>query len=252
MIDQKIGAEDYLQRFSTKVLWHFTGYSKSDDEAFKILVSIVQQRQLNTSKNNIPVRLSSNKAGRGDKISCMCDIPFKDLRIHTSRYGKFGIAFKKENAIKNGLFNPVWYFHYNHPLFEYSTNLIESIDNIIKEWNESKSLPRNLEQELKKLSESLSQHFFLNFTYLKVSDLTRNVELSNVKLDESQRNNFYYEREWRSYKPWDFEWNDVIAIMVKDTSYIEKLNKVLGDSGNTNLKISPNIPILTYDLIGDL
>mgnify|MGYP001599028617 CR=1 FL=1 len=123
-----IDPADFLQRFSTKVLWHFTGYKKSDDEAFRRLIAIAKEANLRISDKPIIIRMPSGKERRGCPISCMCDIPFKDLKIHITRYGKFGIAFYKEAAIMHGLFNPVLYAHRDHVLIKKAEELIEELE----------------------------------------------------------------------------------------------------------------------------
>ena len=44
----------------------------------------------------------------GYPVSCLADIPLKDLPIHAERYGTYAIGFHKESAINNQ-FNPVMY-----------------------------------------------------------------------------------------------------------------------------------------------
>tara|TARA_R110000737_G_scaffold254346_1_gene263722 strand:- start:4765 stop:5436 length:672 start_codon:yes stop_codon:yes gene_type:complete len=46
---------------------------------------------------------------------CFCDIPLTRIDEHTQFYGKFGIGFKRDWAIKSGL-NPVIYLAENSPL----------------------------------------------------------------------------------------------------------------------------------------
>jgi len=42
---------DFLQRFSTKVLWHFTGYAKTDEQASEKLQLIIKSKTLELSKH---------------------------------------------------------------------------------------------------------------------------------------------------------------------------------------------------------
>jgi len=190
---KSINSADYLQRFSPKVLWHFTGYDKNDDESFKILKTIIKERKLKIGEEQTVILMSNGKKRMGLKCSCMCDIPFKDLRIHTSRYGKYGIAFDKISAIKNGYFNPVLYIDKNHPFFKITEKSLSSLDSMTK---------------LYPIGKILNDHLWMLGTYVKRSDLTKAIDIGNPKTDQSQDNNFYYEREWRTYKDWSFNNED--------------------------------------------
>jgi len=203
---QNIDFADYLQRFTSKVLWHFTGYSKKDDDAFKILLSIVQNKLLKIS-GRVPIVKMPSKGDRwGYQCSCMCDIPFKDLRIHTCRYGGFGIAFHKTSAIRSGHFNPVLYMHKSHTYFQIAEDLIKKLETFCAADN--------------KLDQTLENFLKLLGTYIKPGDLLSNIHFDIVK-DQEQDNNFYYEREWRSAYDWNFRLEDVAAIMLPG-QYIQR------------------------------
>lgn len=184
---------------------------------------------------SVEIKMPSGKTRYGYPTSCMCDIPFKDLRIHTMRYGKFGIAFKKNSAIENGHFNPVLYVHYNLPLFEDAEKILDELDN-----------SNEINDELK---EKMTNYFNLIGAYVKRGDLTKNVESKNLELDEQQLNNFYYEREWRSVCPWNFKKSDVVAVMVKDEKHRESFRNYIATK---KLDIFENITILSHDLIDNL
>jgi len=184
-----------LQRFSTKVLWHFTGYGKSEADGFNILKEIVLNKKLMVSKAPSMVILPNGEKGWGHRCSCMCDIPFKDLKIHTSRYGHSGIAFHKATAIKYGHFNPVLYAHKDHFLFKQAEILLKS-----SVWKTSESNPE------------IDEYLRIIGTYTKRSDLLKDVSIGQQDEDTNQNNNFYYEREWRSSLDWNFDIKDVAAL----------------------------------------
>lgn len=192
---------DYLQRFSTNVLWHFTGYNKGEEESLAIIKKIIEEKKLRIGKSPVEILMKSGERRWGHCCSCMGDIPFKDLRIHTSRYGKYGVAFDKIKAIKDGKFNPVLYMHKDHIFFEYTENeLLPHIDQLTS---------------IKVAGKKLYEYLVLFGTYIKRSDLTAPISIGNRIVDDLQNNNFYYEREWRSAYDWDFEKNDIEAIMVQ-------------------------------------
>jgi hypothetical protein len=55
----KIDLADVLQRFSSKVLWHFTGYNKSWDDAFRIQNEILQSNLLQVGKQSETIVMNS-------------------------------------------------------------------------------------------------------------------------------------------------------------------------------------------------
>jgi hypothetical protein len=195
----KIDLADVLQRFSSKVLWHFTGYNKSWDDAFRIQNEILQSNLLQVGKQSETIVMNSGQKRYGYSVACMCDIPFRDLRIHMVRYGLFGIAFFKHAAINTGNFNPVFYVHYENPLFKRAEDLFKVIDPAIKEDSA--------------FNKSLNEYLRMIGSYVKRGDLNRIVEV-NSEIDSSQSSNFYYEREWRTVFPWKFDDASVAAIMM--------------------------------------
>jgi hypothetical protein len=227
------GLEDLLQRFATKVLWHFTGYNKNDEKAFSVLKKILEERKFKVGDFRPEVIMPKSGERRwGFPCSCMCDIPFKDLRIHTIRYQKYGIAFDKNKAITEGHFNPVLYIHKDHILFKHvEEKLLGKID--------------ELTQTTGEYGKKLYEYLIILGTYIKRSDLTAPVSSGNRELDDSQDNNFYYEREWRSIYPWEFKNEDIEAIMIQRRD-IENINNFLKEHGMSN------VPIVTYEMIEKL
>jgi len=195
----KIDLADYFQRFSTRVLWHFTGYKKPNEKAFEIMNAILETKTLRISEKSEEVLMHNGERRWGYPIACMCDIPFRDLRIHMLRYGQFGIAFHKRTAITHGQFNPVFYVHRNNVLFQKSADLLNAIESEVKP---DTSLSKNLQDYLLMIG-----------GYVKRGDLTRIIELDS-EVDSSQENNFYYEREWRTLFPWQFEDSTIAAILI--------------------------------------
>jgi len=228
-MSEKIDLADYLQRFSTKTLWHFTGYQKSKEEAYKRLVSIVKNKSLKVSEKYTPIKMPSGENRLGYGCSCMCDIPFKDLRIHTERYGYFGIAFTKESAILKGFFNPVLYMHKDHPLLRHVEPLLNELG--------------KLASPHERLGEALQEFLFILGTCVKRGDLLSPVHLDANK-DEDQENNFYYEREWRSAYEWNFSETDVVAVMLPQ-KYISEFKKALGNEFS-------NVSIISAEMVETL
>ena len=223
---------DYLQRFSTKVLWHFTGYQKENKLALEILKQIIHQRTLKLSERKTEIIMPSGQKRYGYACSCMCDIPFKDLRIHVSRYGAYGIAFNKENAINFGGFNPVLYIQKNHSVLKHiEDELLPFIDHISKLLKDSSNKINKIEEYLNIIG-----------SYIKRSDLTAPISIGNPVIDKNQDNNFYYEREWRSIFDWKFSAENIEGIMVlkQDLNEIRKFME--------SEKIE-TVPVIPYEMV---
>jgi Putative abortive phage resistance protein AbiGi, antitoxin len=113
------------QRYVSKELTHFVGGEKSkkatDDERYQLLLGILRdERRLRSD----PSRPTEQGWPRLDRIKthgvfskremyhfpgvCFCDIPMADLAIHASKYGPFGIAFLKAFLVPRGA-SPVFY-----------------------------------------------------------------------------------------------------------------------------------------------
>jgi hypothetical protein len=224
----------YWQRFSTKVLWHFTGSNKkSEDESIEILKKIINTRCLKIGEG--PMFNSPFGARYGYKCSCMCDIPFRDLSIHTIRYGEAGIAFSKTKAIISGNFNPVLYIHKDNILFKDTLLMLKGIDELTK---------------IPIYGEVLNKFLYAIGSSVKISDLaapftytpgSENIEANNNNPDF----NFYYEREWRSIVDWEFSYDAVEMIMVQ-RKRINELRSILDEKG------IGSIPVLSSDMIEKL
>jgi hypothetical protein len=199
--NQKIDLADIFQRFSSKVLWHFTGYNKSWDDAYRIQNEILQSNVLNIGNQSETIIMKSGAKRYGSPVACVCDIPFRDLRIHMLRYGPFGIAFYKHAAINVGHFMPVFYVHCENVLFKRAEELFKTIDPAISADRDS---PFN---------KSLHEYLLMIGSYIKRGDLNRIVEV-NSEEDSHQNSNFYYEREWRTVFSWKFDDASVAAIMM--------------------------------------
>lgn len=116
-------------------LTHWTGRGKSDEDAFRILKSIVSKTQLLLKDNphfNVNQCTTANL-----KMTCFTDIPLYLSREHCKRYGKFGISFEKKNLEKYGA-NPVFYMTEEKrkdttEIYDFICNLVKGVDPKIQE-----------------------------------------------------------------------------------------------------------------------
>lgn len=86
-------------------LVHWTGRCKDQEEAFSILGTICDEQILRLSF--CPTHVQPDLQPRITMV-CFTDIPLEHSHVHCSKFGRFGIAFKKSSMIAYGA-NPVLY-----------------------------------------------------------------------------------------------------------------------------------------------
>lgn len=117
---------DAGQRYVSHELSHFVGRGKTEEEQYDLLVNkILKSGWLTHGPHHNPshprgASLDLSKPISKDEIIgyqvvCFCDIPVPDLAIHTGKYSKFGLAFKKEFLIDAGA-SPVFYVANESPV----------------------------------------------------------------------------------------------------------------------------------------
>lgn len=225
------------QRFTSEILWHFVGHNKSEAEQYHILLSILKNG-LKRGKTKAEFKFIDPKTNRiriawGYSVVCLADIPFKDLHIHTERYGRFAIGFHKESVINNHFF-PILYVNQYSNIFHRFIQLRDEIGIYLE--NNNKEIAGKFHELLLYLG-----------SMVKSGDLKANSE-KRIDWDELQINNFYYEREWRSIYDWNFTNNDIAAIIIPD----EKMHDFIKDMKLESLKIDEITPILPFSMIYSL
>lgn len=129
-----------MQSYVSDQLTHFVGRSRPDDQArFELLLQILRGGVLldprYSGKRDTPIfhfdvetpegleretfypdpyfevrphaSIDTNEFVAAELV-CFCDIPVDQLRIHTTKYSRFGLAFAKPFLIAQGA-HPVWY-----------------------------------------------------------------------------------------------------------------------------------------------
>jgi hypothetical protein len=225
------------QRFASEVFWHFVGRECKNDlgESYQKLIRILENG-LDVGKNNIEFKYLDNDAREivtlwGYPVSCLADIPFKDLHIHATRYGTIAIGFNKDSAIDNN-FNPVLYVNTYSYLF---TRFMKH----------RKELEEYMAKGDKEKFEKFEEMLLTLGSLAKSGDLKAN-PIDSKELDEFQLNNFYYEREWRSVYPWKFKSSDVALIIVNDDQMVKDLRN---DIETKQLRIDKSTPILPFRMV---
>ena len=123
---------------------------------------------------------------KGDKIkaiyipmTCFCDIPLHQISVHSTSYGKYGIALTKEWGVKKGLQT----IHYVTPKTEYMNQFENSFNRIID------IVSNNPDETLDVISDTILDQLL----YMK--PITGSMS-SKTKIDMI-KNNFHDEHEWR-------------------------------------------------------
>ncbi len=120
---------------SQDVLIHWTGRVGSDADAFAVLQSICAERLLRMTYCPTYVR---DNLKPSVSMACFTDIALAGSALHCRRFGRCGIAFKKEALIRYGA-NPVFYTTGRH--FDRIVALAKLLDTMLdrekdREWAE--------------------------------------------------------------------------------------------------------------------
>lgn len=213
-------------------LTHFVGRTaSSEEEAYSRLLTIIRdgwllphnarlrgQRDENTSAFEMrpALRLSSNDRFVPEMV-CFADIPDDDLRIHASKYGRFGLALPKAFLAPKGA-RPVLYVPH-----QAKTQPLARYDDIREDWDElAHRFPLEVDPKFggRTLSEVTARDPLEGEAPAEriadwVShDLLAYVKFFDAGLPDDHEDNFYMEREWRSARSINFSLGDVARVYV--------------------------------------
>jgi len=209
------------QRYVSKELFHFVDQKKNEHKQYETFKKILSERKLgkgesfghSTSMHDTGC-LSSNEIYTGDMV-CFCDIPIEDLEIHIKKYGSFGISFLKKYLIKKGA-SPIWYISRNSTVD--SNDSKKNSDYHDEMFQEFRSL---YDSKLNNLPKEIGDYFEWHiFPYMKFFDAEK---------DDSDRENYYMEREWRLYGILLFENLKNINRILLPRSFAETFRKDFPD-----------------------
>lgn len=216
-----------MQRYVSKELVHFVGKAKlSDRERYDCFKKIFSGHKLGTAANGTrslsytsSEKLSSNEVYTPSMV-CFSDIPFTDLGIHMRKYSPsgspFGISFLKSYLINKGVM-PVWYISKNSKHYSSGLNDNETYgdwhDMVFEEFKELSDRRENKDQELKDLFHYLEWYIFSQMKFF------------DSEKDESNKENYYMEREWRILGALDFEGIKNVYRVILPPKYVEQFKK---------------------------
>ncbi|HNW80540.1 MAG TPA: abortive infection system antitoxin AbiGi family protein [Methanoregulaceae archaeon] len=231
------------QGYISEFLFHFVGRDiLQKEEQYELLKKIISDgwisfypHEKDLSFGIIDINsMSSRKLEEMVNPKCICfaDIPIGDLSLHSSKYSKFGIGFRRDFLISKGA-NPVFYIEKNSTIFKNQAGTNDLVKLTKNEYYqeycsktiwyflmryvgcvEKNSAEKNKNMELNDTWEILK--FLVNiFSHLKPWD---------DSLDESDPKNFYYEREWRTLNNVDFNLSDIEIICIPE-EFKEKFSR---------------------------
>lgn len=248
--------------YTSNKLCHFVGRRfKTDLERINLLVNIIREGTLRTKqtggkdfqsqlKNSTSAMYQNGEAYTETNCVCFCDIPDNELGIHTQKYSKFGLGFKKDFILSQGA-RPVIYIPDKYPLQEAKAGILSndskaffpalielatytaSILGIANKNNEIKhAFDKNRREikELKAFNEKIDTiPIFSNewniwgsiFTITNtITTMAQFVKIFDSSLEDSDPNNYYMEREWRCLNDIKFTENDIVSVYLPNSEFI--------------------------------
>lgn len=152
-------------------------------------------------------------------IVCFCDIPAKDLSIHTSKYGHFGISFPRQFLIERGA-RPVIYFPH-HKKDDFSIHGKQLLEDIEVNY---RAFVRLVVDEMKNTAEPRSRSMksspktkydaTIQIDDMLMRDIFFYVKPFDIELSEDDPKNYYMEREWRTPTNINFSLSDITRVFV--------------------------------------
>ena len=235
------------QRYVSQELTHFIGASlqPNEDAQYQLMRDVLRSGLLRNPKfgDGFGYGISPVADSLGESLSapvvCFCDIPLEHFQIHITKYGRFGLAFRKEFLVACGA-TPVFYvakpavtlpvltamFNFDRPAHERGPRrdqaaLFEAKPRYVyfelwkqaatRMWFEISSRAPGTESYEFMQGGWWTDYFeFMNlyiFGYLKYMD---------VGLADDDPNNFYMEREWRVLNEVRFKLDDVRRVLIPE------------------------------------
>lgn len=195
-------------------LYHFVGWGSAEDDEknFDTLCKVLTSKQVGRP-SSAGTRLEIDPTRRPQKgelikqsVTCYCDIPRNELKIHLSKYGRFGVGLDRSQLSRWGA-RPVAYvpFMSKYPGGTAGSFLLRDLDALLKgmhafplggpaEKERTVGVPLRSRAEVDDRLESTFYKDFLAF--LKFFD-------GDLPVDHPEY--YYAEREWRKFDVVDLE-----------------------------------------------
>jgi hypothetical protein len=218
--------------YISDILFHFVGKDlQKEEEQYDLLKKIIQEgwisfppHEQQISPGSVEIHsMRSRKLEEMINPKCVCfsDIPIEEISLHVTKYSQFGLGFSRDFLLLKGA-NPVFYIGENSTAFVQSQNATYDKVNMKEYYQENFSktiyyffmcyLPytQKVANDKKSDTEYRDTCNILNF----LINVFSHFKPWNDKLDATNPNNFYYEREWRALNNINFALSDVEIICV--------------------------------------
>ena len=158
-------------------------------------------------------------------VTCFADIPLECLRMHTKKYGQFGLAIDRKILVQCEA-RPVTYLPYDPADFTPRSNMglithfcktVEGFENLVVANNKAKPIivrgkvPDSPEYAINAVSSVLLKDFL---AFLKPFDST---------LGDEHHENYYTEREWRRFGNLELKRPEWVQKIVVAADYVDRL-----------------------------
>jgi Putative abortive phage resistance protein AbiGi, antitoxin len=220
-----------VQRYVSTDLTHFVGAKlKAQRDQYRLLKRILKSGTLKASpgpvtapqyllvrKTHLP--LSSNEACLGSVV-CFCDIPLCDLPLHMSKYSSFGLAFTKDFLAEFGALPVIYVPVRGRPaLLPYEDYGRKRVASQAVAFNEFWRLFQRIENaapafEKAKLPEA-ARDLRRMMRFLECN-VVSNFKFFDHRLDDTEDEHYYMEREWRVGQNVTFALDDVTRIIIPE------------------------------------
>jgi len=218
------------QGYISDILFHFVGKDLlKEEEQYELLKKIIQEgwvsfppHEQQISPGSVKIdSMSSRKLEEMINPDCVCfsDIPKEKISLHVKKYSKFGLGFARDFLLLKGA-NPIFYIEENSIAFVQSQNTTYDKVNMKEYYQKhfSKTIfyflmcyipyTQKIANDKKSDTELRDTWDILNF----LINVCSHFKPWNDMLDDTDPNNFYYEREWRALNNINFALSDVKII----------------------------------------
>lgn len=218
--------------YTSHVLYHLVG-SKSPachEQNFDTLRAILTSMEIRTNtvaghSGGITFRIDPERGCvNGEPIAqtvvCFCDIPFRSLGLHTSKYGQFGVGVDRETVARWGG-RPVIYIPTVSEVGAGLNNYfcLEAMNT----WNGlRKHFPEPPSERVRTVGRPpTTAAETLDDASSFISQVLAFVKTFDISLPDHHPSNYYMEREWR--KPANLPLHLPIREIIAPTEYHERL-----------------------------
>jgi len=217
-----------VQRYISDELTHFIGRDlvremrfeeerdERDERLYARLVSILRDRVLfaggvppNPEPGKATAKVHVSYTGKPElselfdpNIVCFCDIPVGDVEIHAAKYGPFGLSFDRRFLLAHGV-NPVLYLAEDADIEGdkagkvFAEEMKHTIDFLGEIWHRREDMPKEVSAAAGRAFSFLLYHHFPL------------VKGFRARASDEDPENYYMEREWRTYNDFNFALHDV-------------------------------------------